>query len=174
VESLEFWEHHRNPESRVAVYNVFQGNNPQQAITWTKGVRRFGLKRIAWGGLMRKNMAHVLRRLLELEREGLLEDLEHVHFLGVVDLDFVLLATSLQRALTAHLNRPVRVTYDVSTPYQYGWRYLKVIQPGVRWKSLTLNTRQLEAAGKPSDRDKPAPLMGSDLGRLGLRPCGRI
>ena len=62
----------------------------------------------------------------------------------------------------------VFVTYAVSTPYQYGYRYLQAVQPGVRWETLTLNTRQLEEAGKPGGRDAPAPLMGSQLGRLNL------
>jgi hypothetical protein len=168
VESLEFCERHRDPTSLVAAFNVFQGNTPQQAITWIKAVRRYGLRRVAWGGLMRKNKAHVLRRLLELDREGLLGELEHIHFLGVADLDFALLATSLQRALTEHLGHSVRVTFDVSTPYLYGYRDLKVIQPGVCWKSLRLNTRQLAAAGSTADADVPAPLTGSELGRLGL------
>jgi hypothetical protein len=139
VESLEFWERNRDPGASVGVFNVLQGNTAQQAIAWVKAVRRFAFRRVAWGGPLRKNMAHVMRTLLRLPPDELAL-LEHIHFLGVADLDFTVLATSLQRAVTAHLGCPVRVTYDVSTPYQYGYRYLQAIQPGVRWETLTLNT----------------------------------
>ena len=163
VESLDFWERHRDGSVPLVRMRVLQGHTPQQAMNCYDAVKSYRWEGIAWGGSMRFNFRHVLRLLRRMEADRLLENLRHVHFLGTSSIGFALLLTALKRALTERLGRDVRVTFDTSTPFQYGHIETKVILPGVDWSGgrPTLRTRALEAAGKAEDVEVCAPLIGA-------------
>jgi hypothetical protein len=168
AESHEFWECHFESDSGTMRFVVFQGHTPQQAAVWYNAMKKYRWPGVAWGGAMRKNCAHVLRRLLEMDRDGLLQNVRHIHFLGIAGLGFAVVLTSLKRALSKRLGHEVKVTFDVATHAIHGRKLLQVIKAGINWRTLSLNVRRLEAASMPNDADVAAPLMGSELGRLGL------
>jgi hypothetical protein len=167
LESLEYWERYRDTTVPLVRMLVLHGHTPQQAAKWYEAVKGYRWEGIAWGGAMRFNFRHVLHLVRRMEKDRLLENVRHVHFLGTSSIGFALLLTALKRALMERLGREVRVSFDTSTPFQYGSAESTVILPGVDWSGgrPTLRTRALEAAGRARDAEICAPLIGSELGR---------
>jgi hypothetical protein len=151
VESHEFWrrncQNSRSGESdsrRMRRLIVLQGHTPQQAWRWyDRIVKQEGYiwEGVAVGGDRRKHLGHLALLVLEMRRDGLLDTLEHLHVLGFANIGYAVCLTALKRAIEDEIGRPILLTFDVSTPFQYAYIFQQAII-GVDWsgRQPTLKT----------------------------------
>jgi hypothetical protein len=100
----------RNRNGNCKFLNVLQGENHTEADDWYNQMKKFcdpkqysqPFEGWAMGGQNMCDVHLVLRRLVELRFDGLLEKNQHdwMHFLGTSKLEWALLLTDIQRVLT--------------------------------------------------------------------------
>ena len=108
--------------------NVLQGENHAQAEDWYQQMKEFCDPKVygdkafngwAMGGQNMCDVDLVLRRLVALKFDGLLEKGQHdwMHFLGTSKLEWALLLTDIQRAIRKHHNANFTISFDCASPF---------------------------------------------------------
>lgn len=108
--------------------NVLQGENHAQAEDWYQQMKEFCDPKVygdkafngwAMGGQNMCDVDLVLRRLVALKFDGLLEKGQHdwMHFLGTSKLEWALLLTDIQRAIRKHHNENFTISFDCASPF---------------------------------------------------------
>jgi hypothetical protein len=110
----------------VEFLNCLHGRNLAECDLWYDAVRQFPFEGWAFGSGYKKNPYLVLHRLLRMRDEGYLEGKERLHFLGQSGLEIACVLTAIQRALRAHVNPGVRVSFDSSSPFTQAAEYNSV------------------------------------------------
>jgi hypothetical protein len=122
----EYFIKHRNGNCKFL--NVLQGENHAQADDWYAQMKDFCDPKIygdkafngwAMGGQNMCDVDLVLRRLVALKFDGLLEKGQHdwMHFLGTSKLEWALLLTDIQRAIRKHHNANFTISFDCASPF---------------------------------------------------------
>ena len=62
-------------------------------------------------------MHMVLKRLITMRDDELLQDRDWIHFLGTSKLEWAVMLTSIQRQLKEHVNPNITVSFDCASPY---------------------------------------------------------
>ena len=110
----------------LKILNVLQGSNHTEADQWYDTMKKFCSdaydKPFDGWGMGGQNMCDlhlVLKRLVTLIHEGLLEQGQHdwMHFLGTSKLEWALLLTDIQRAVRRHHNPDFTISFDCASPF---------------------------------------------------------
>jgi len=116
-----------NRNGNCKFLNVLQGENHTEADSWYDEVKDYcnpskypgHFNGYAFGGQNRADPHLILRRLMYLKWEGLLEPGIHdwIHFLGTSKLEFSVMFTDLQRAIRRNHNPNLTISYDCASPF---------------------------------------------------------
>jgi hypothetical protein len=117
LEYLALFQKRRVP-GKIRLLNVLQGNTVPESDAWYDAVKHFEFEGWAFAGILRHNIYNLCRRILQMADEGLIQDKAWIHVLGTGELDTAVLLTALQRAINRTLNRRLRISFDVSSPFR--------------------------------------------------------
>jgi hypothetical protein len=117
LEYLDIFQRHR-AQGKLRLLNVLQGNNLQETDHWYEAVKGFRFEGWAFAGRLRHDMYALLRRILRMAGEGMLEQGQRdwIHVLGTVELDVAVMLTAVQRAINRHMNPSLRISFDTASP----------------------------------------------------------
>ena len=117
----------KNRNGNCKFLNVLQGETHTQADDWYRQMKRYcdpkqheqPFEGWAMGGQNMCDITLILRRLVEMRHDGLLEKGYHdwMHFLGTSKLEWALLLTDIQRAVRKHHNENFTVSFDCASPF---------------------------------------------------------
>ena len=111
-----FMKHRKN---QTKFLNVLQGSDTEEADIWYEQVKDLPFEGWAMGGNNMQDFKLILRRLINLRDEKLLEKGERdlMHFLGSSKLEFGVALTALQREIRRTVNEDFTITYDRASPF---------------------------------------------------------
>jgi len=150
--------------------NVLQGENHTEAEDWYQRMKKYcdptqyerPFNGWAMGGQNMCDIHLVLRRLVELRHDNLLQEGLHdwMHFLGTSKLEWACLLTDVQRAVRKYVNPNFTISFDCASPFlasangqvyiqtetedRAKWTYRMV--PSVDDKKYATDTRRLRDA----------------------------
>jgi len=112
----------------VKFLNVLQGANHAEADDWYETMKEYcdpakypdtHFNGWAMGGQNMCDVHLVLRRLVALRYDGLLQEGRHdwMHFLGTSKLEWAVLLTVLQRAVRKYVNPAFTISFDCASPF---------------------------------------------------------
>jgi hypothetical protein len=117
----------KNRTGACKFLNVLQGENHADADDWYDRMKKYcdpkqyaqPFEGWAMGGQNMCDVHLVLRRLVELRFDGLLEKGLHdwMHFLGTSKLEWACLLTDIQRAVRKHHNENFTISFDCASPF---------------------------------------------------------
>ena len=121
-----YWITHRTGACKFL--NVLQGENHAEAEDWYQQMKEFCDPKIygdkafngwAMGGQNMCDIHLVLKRLVALKFDGLLEKGQHdwMHFLGTSKLEWAVLLTDIQRAIRKYHNDQFTISFDCASPF---------------------------------------------------------
>jgi hypothetical protein len=97
--------------------NVVQGRNPSESKIWYDKVKHYPFEGWSLAGPHKENFEMTLSRMIEMRDEGLLQDKNWMHFLGVGKLQHGCAYTTIQRCVRESINPNFTISYDVSSPF---------------------------------------------------------
>ena len=117
-----------NRNGNCKFLNVLQGENHADAEDWYQRMKKYcdtkqygdrAFNGWAMGGQNMCSTSLVLKRLVSLRYDGLLEKGQHdwMHFLGTSKLEWALLLTDIQRAVRKYHNENFTVSFDCASPF---------------------------------------------------------
>lgn len=98
--------------------NVLQGRNDAESRVWFDAVKHYPFEGWAFAGAHCRNLSLMLRRLIDMRNEGLLQRCSWLHVLGLSTLEFACLFTTLQQAIRDHVNPTFQISYDSASPFK--------------------------------------------------------
>lgn len=117
----------KNRTGACKFLNVLQGENHADADDWYQRMKKYcdpkqyerPFEGWAMGGQNMCDVHLVLRRLVELRFDGLLEKGLHdwMHFLGTSKLEWACLLTDIQRAVRKYHNENFTISFDCASPF---------------------------------------------------------
>ena len=117
----------KNRTGACKFLNVLQGENHADADDWYDRMKKYcdpkqyaqPFEGWAMGGQNMCDVHLVLRRLVELRFDGLLERGLHdwMHFLGTSKLEWACLLTDIQRAVRKYHNEQFTISFDCASPF---------------------------------------------------------
>ena len=117
----------KNRTGACKFLNVLQGENHADADDWYDRMKKYcdpkqyaqPFEGWAMGGQNMCDVHLVLRRLVELRFDGLLEKGLHdwMHFLGTSKLEWACLLTDIQRAVRKYHNEQFTISFDCASPF---------------------------------------------------------
>jgi hypothetical protein len=133
----------KNRTGKCKFLNVLQGENHEQADDWYSRMKHFCDTKVygdkafngwAMGGQNMCDVHLVLRRLVALRFDGLLEEGQHdwMHFLGTSKLEWATLLTDIQRAVRKYHNPNFTISFDCASPFlatANGQIYYDIVTP---------------------------------------------
>jgi len=161
--------------------NVLSGNDEASSDTWYDAVKHFSdpqfvaanygdanrtLEGYAFAGINMRNMRCVLKRILQLREDGLLENKGWIHFLGTGKLNWACYLTSIQRMLREHDSENITLSFDAASPFvntAYGQTYSYNFYSPKKFgyfMDRAFDTQDLKGS------DLPMPFGGPIMGRL--------
>jgi hypothetical protein len=127
IKNLEYFIANRSIPKKAKFLNVLQGRDIAESDKWFNAVKKFSDPAIygerafegwAFGGVHAFDFELILRRILILKEEGLLEKSEWLHFLGSGKVHGACAFTEIQRQINAwYPNKKIRVSYDAASPF---------------------------------------------------------
>jgi hypothetical protein len=134
----DFFLKHR--QGKTKFLNVLQGGNNVDAEIWYEAVKHYPFEGWAFGGNNMKDADLMLRRLIKLRDEKLLEPgRDVIHFLGTSKLELACLLTAVQRNLREHVNPAMKITFDCASPFlatAYGQVYTQHVHRNDRFSYI--------------------------------------
>lgn len=127
--NLYFMAHRKGKNNGGAKFlNVLQGDNHTSADEWYREMKDFCDPAIyptthfdgwAMGGQNMCDVHLVLKRLVELRHDNLLQEGKHdwMHFLGTSKLEWAVLLTVIQRAVRKYVNPSFTISFDCASPF---------------------------------------------------------
>jgi hypothetical protein len=124
-----FMTHRRGKKNGGAKFlNVLQGANHADADRWYEWMKDYCNPSVypdthfdgwAMGGQNMCDVHLVLRRLIALKYDGLLQEGTHdwMHFLGTSKLEWAVLLTVIQRAVRKYANPAFTISFDCASPF---------------------------------------------------------
>ena len=124
-----FMAHRKGKRNGGAKFlNVLQGDNHTSAETWYQTMKQYcdpvlypdtHFDGWAMGGQNMCDVHLVLRRLIALKYDGLLQEGTHdwMHFLGTSKLEWAVLLTVIQRAVRKYANPAFSISFDCASPF---------------------------------------------------------
>lgn len=146
LENLRYFKQNRKGSTKFL--NVLQGRNHSEAMRWYNAVKEYRFDGFAFGGHTRVDLASVLRRLIRLRDDKLLEKESWLHFLGIGTLSMSCLLTTLQTELRKTGLDELKISYDTSSPFLMAGKY----QRGFTFPKYDKNGFAMSSAEMPIDR----------------------
>ena len=116
-----------NRNGNCKFLNVLQGENHTDAEDWYQRMKKYcdpkqysnHFNGWAMGGQNMCDIHLVLKRLVSLRFDGLLEKNKHdwMHFLGTSKLEWAVLLTDIQRAVRKYHNENFTISFDCASPF---------------------------------------------------------
>lgn len=106
-----------NRLGKTKYLNILQGTYWDDAEEWYQTVKDCDFEGWGMGGNNAHDMHLVLKRLIVMRDDGQLEGKDWMHFLGTSKLEWSVMLTSIQRALRAHVNPNITISFDAASPY---------------------------------------------------------
>jgi len=153
--------------------NVLQGSDWISAQKWYDGVKEFSDPAIwgdkaaegwAMGGVNMSKMDMLLKRLMIMRNEGMLNGKNWMHFLGTAQLDWACYLTSIQRQIRKHINEEITISFDCASPFvatAHGLSYTSAVHSSKRFSVIMDKAPDNKAL---SGSDIPFPFE-SEIGR---------
>jgi hypothetical protein len=153
--------------------NVLQGSDWISAQKWYDGVKEFSDPAIwgdkaaegwAMGGVNMSKMDMLLKRLMIMRDEGMLNGKNWMHFLGTAQLDWACYLTSIQRQIRKHINEEITISFDCASPFvatAHGLSYTSAVHSSKRFSVIMDKAPDNKAL---SGSDIPFPFE-SEIGR---------
>jgi hypothetical protein len=108
----------KNRKGKTKFLNVLQGGNGVDADIWYDAVKAYPFEGWAMGGQNMRDAYLMLRRLITLRDEKLLDPgRDVIHFLGTSKLEWACLLTAVQRNIRKTVNPGMNVTFDCASPF---------------------------------------------------------
>ena len=152
----------RNRKGQTKFLNVLQGANNEDAETWYQAVKHLPFEGWAMGGNNMKDINLLLRRLIVMRDEKLLEPGRDVmHFLGTSKLELACLLTAVQRNIKEQVNPNMKVTFDCASPFlatAYGQAYTQHVHTNKRFSYImdkAIDDRRLAGSTTPWPWNSP-------------------
>lgn len=97
--------------------NVVQGRNNEESKIWYEKVKHYPFEGWSLAGPHKENFYMTMHRLIDMRDDGILQDRNWLHFLGVGKLEHGCVYTTIQRMVREHVNPNFTISYDVSSPF---------------------------------------------------------
>jgi hypothetical protein len=118
----------KNRSGKCKFLNVLQGRTHTQSDDWYEEMKKYcdptqypdnHFNGWAMGGQNKIDIHLLLRRLVNIIHDGLLQEGKHdlVHCLGVSILEYAVLFTDIQRAIRKYHNPNLQITFDCASPF---------------------------------------------------------
>ena len=117
----------RNRNGDCKYLNVMHGETHSDADDWYERMKKYcdpkqystHFDGWAMGGQNMCDIHIILKRLVTMMRDGLLEEGVHdwMHFLGTSKIEWAVLLTDIQRAVRKHYNKNFTISYDAASPF---------------------------------------------------------
>ncbi len=117
----------RNRNGNCKFLNVLQGETHTDAEDWWNRQKHWcdptkhdtPFEGWAMGGRNTGSLSLILKRLISMRDENLLQRgrHNHMHFLGTSKLEWAVLLTELQNSVRKHINEDFNVTFDCASPF---------------------------------------------------------
>lgn len=120
-QNLDFIQ--QNRKQNVKFLNVLQGRNQTEANTWYKAVKDYDFEGYAIAGASTSDVALLVGRLSQLQKDGELNDKNWVHVLGVGTMSMACILSECQRQLRETTNPNLTISFDTSTASLLAGRY---------------------------------------------------
>ncbi len=113
----------------TAILNVLHGRTIPEEEAWYKAVKDFPFQGWAFGGGIRGNLGRVLRCLIKLRDDKMLDKgrCQWMHFLGVEQAHTSLAYTAIQRILRFTVNDEIMISFDSSNPFREADRWQQFV-----------------------------------------------
>lgn len=112
----DYFIKHRSP-GKTKFLNVVQGRNVEESNVWYDKVKHYDFEGWSLAGPHKEKFDMTMTRLLSMRRDGLLENKNWMHILGVGKLANGCAYTTIQRQIRKHDNPEFTISYDVSSPF---------------------------------------------------------
>lgn len=118
----------KNRNGNCKFLNVLQGRNHKQSDDWYEEMKKYCDPKVypenhfngwAFGGQNKIDVELMLKRLVGIIHDGLLEPSKHdlIHCLGVSIMEYAVLFTDIQRAIRKYHNPNLQITFDCASPF---------------------------------------------------------
>lgn len=97
--------------------NVVQGRNVEESNIWYEHVKKFPFDAWSLASHHKENFVMTMTRLIDMWHDGLLDEKNWLHILGVGKLANGCAYTTMQRCIREHINPNFTLSYDVSSPF---------------------------------------------------------
>ncbi len=117
VENHKYFAKHRKYGPKSLYLNVLHGEDRNHCDIWYDAVKMFEMEGWAFGGTFYDSLTEILRRLIILRDDYMLDGRHWVHVLGTNRLALTCALTTIQTILSRELGRFIQVSYDTSSPF---------------------------------------------------------
>jgi hypothetical protein len=118
----------KNRNGKCKFLNVLQGRNHKQSDDWYAEMKKYCDTNIypdshfngwAFGGQNKIDVHLMLRRLVDIIHDGLLQPGKHdlIHCLGVSIMEYAVLFSDIQKAIRKYHNPKLQITFDCASPF---------------------------------------------------------
>jgi len=153
----------KNRKYNTKLLNSMQGRTVAEARHWFDETKHFPFEGWGFGGSTSKNLVVLLKMLIWLRDEQLLEQgkYDHLHYLGVSRNEFAVYYTAIKRMLQKYVNPDIEVTYDAASAFIMATK-------GHMYSNIEINNKKFKMAAAPVVDDKV--LYNSDMPLPGNSP----
>ncbi len=122
VASLKYYDKHRRRGPKPLFLNSLHGLTPDQCDDWYRHVKYFPMEGWAFGSLYKRRLSELLRRLIVILNENLMDGRSWMHVFGTNRLPLACALTTIQTVLSRLMGRFVQVSYDTSSPFTMAYK----------------------------------------------------
>jgi hypothetical protein len=97
--------------------NVVQGRNASESKIWYENVKHYPFEGWSLASHHKENFEMSLGRIINMRDDGVLQDRDWMHFLGVGKFQHGCVYTTIQRQVREQINPNFTISYDVSSPF---------------------------------------------------------
>lgn len=153
----------KNRKYNTKLLNSMQGRTVAEAKHWFDEVKHYPFEGWGFGGSTSKNLVVLLKLLIWLRDDGLLEQgkYDHLHYLGVSKNEFAVYYTMIKRMLREYVNPDIEVTYDAASAFIMATK-------GQMYSNIEVSNKKFRMASAAVIDDKS--LYGSNLPLPGSSP----
>ena len=112
----DYFVQHRVPGA-TKFLNVVQGRDRHESKNWYDNVKHYPFEGWSLASHHKENFEMSLGRILDMRDDGLLQDRDWMHFLGVGKFQHGCVYTTIQRLVREQVNPNFTISYDVSSPF---------------------------------------------------------
>ena len=116
MQNNDYFVKHRVPDA-TQFLNVIQGRNVTESDIWYEKVKHYPFEGWSLAGQHKENFEMMMKRLITMRDDGLLENKNWLHVLGVGRLEAGCAYTTMQRCIRESVNPKFQISYDVSSPF---------------------------------------------------------